>query len=107
MSGDPRSAVLYSRSECPLCFALKRAASRAARRHGVPLSIVDIETDAGLTGMYATRVPVLVLPGGGTLQGRVPAADVDAAFRAAAQQEGRARRPGWLRRMLGRAGARV
>ena len=103
MSDGPAPAVLYSRSDCPLCFSLRRAAARAARRHGIPLSIVDIETDAALAIEYADRVPVLVLPGGGTLQGRVPPADVDAAFRAAALQGGRAGRPGWLRRILGRA----
>ncbi len=84
---------------------MKRAAARAARRHGIPLSVVDVEADAGLATTYADRVPVLVLPGGGTLQGRTAPADIDAAFRAAALQRGRAGRLGWLRRILGRAGA--
>jgi glutaredoxin len=101
MSDEAGAAVLYGRPGCPLCFALKRSASRAAARHGIPLKIVDVLSDAALASRYASDVPVLVLPGGRVLQGCVAAGEVDSAFRAAARLAGGAPGPRWLRRILG------
>ncbi|MBI1949956.1 MAG: glutaredoxin family protein [Acidobacteria bacterium] len=102
MSGDPpeeiAAAVLYARQGCSPCFALKRLAARSARRHGVPLRVVDIDSDPALRERYDREVPVLDLPGGGRLQGRVPAGEVDEAFRRAAGRGGGA---AWLKRLPG------
>jgi hypothetical protein len=75
-------AVLYSRAHCGPCYALRRSAARAARRAGLPLVVVDIDSDPVLASRYGTEVPVLILPGGRTLSGRVLPGEVDAAFRA-------------------------
>ncbi len=84
-SGASHAAILYSRPGCPLCFSLLRTARRAARRHGVPLRVVDIRSDAELLARYDTEVPVLALPGGGTIQGAATPEDVEAAFEKAAR----------------------
>ncbi len=76
-------AVLYSRPDCPLCFALRRIAARAARRAGIPLRVKDISSDPDLMARYGSEVPVLELPGGGTLGARATDAEVNAAFRQA------------------------
>jgi glutaredoxin len=81
MTEQGAAAVVYTRPGCAPCFALKRLAARAARRHGVRLSTVDITGDAGLEAAYGARVPVLLLPGGIVLEGRVEAAAVERAFR--------------------------
>jgi VanZ family protein len=85
----PGEAVLFTRPGCPLCYALHRAAARAARRAAVPLRVVDITHDATLASRYKNEVPVLLLPGGRRLQGRVEPGEVEAAFREAVQDGGR------------------
>lgn len=74
------AAVLYSRSDCSLCFVLHRSAARASRRHGVPLVAIDIDSDADLVARYGRDIPVLILPGGEMICGRAEARKVEAAF---------------------------
>ena len=92
-----RGAVLYTRRDCPLCFALRRAAARAARRHRVALAIVDVDGDPDLRARYGDAVPVLVLPDGPRFTGRASAAALETAFREAA---GRPPRRRWWRRLV-------
>ena len=84
------NAVLYSRHGCSPCFAMRRAAEHAARRWGLILTVVDIDKDPALAARYGQEVPVLALPGGVVLKGRVQAGEVEAAFATAA----RGARPG-------------
>jgi hypothetical protein len=63
---------------------MQREAKRAARRTGIPLRVVEIGGDAEMERLYGTAVPVLVIPGGETLQGRCGPGEVDGAFRRAA-----------------------
>jgi hypothetical protein len=79
----PDAAMLYSRAGCSPCFALRRSASRASRRSGLPLVVLDVDGDPDLARLYGNEVPVLVMPGGRSLRGRVSPAEVDAAFREA------------------------
>ena len=81
----PPGAVLYTRRACPLCFALARLAARSSRRHGVGLVEVDVDVDPALIVLYGDRVPVLELPGGGSITGRAGAQEVDEAFRRAVE----------------------
>jgi VanZ family protein/glutaredoxin len=76
--------VLYSRSGCAPCFAVKRAAGRAARRRGVELAIVDVDSDPDLRRLHGNEVPVLALPGGRLIRGGATADEIDRAFREAA-----------------------
>jgi len=106
--GGGVEAILYSRPDCPLCFALRRAAKRGARRHGLALRVVEVGADPVLEARYGRDVPVLVLPGGRTIRGRARYDEVERAFREAASLAGEAhlRRPGggrpWLRRLVPR-----
>jgi hypothetical protein len=69
---------------------MRRAAEHAARRCGLMLTIIDVDTDPDLAARYGHEVPVLALPGGIVLKGRVEAGEVEAAFATAAA----AARPG-------------
>jgi glutaredoxin len=105
-------ALLYTRTGCPLCYVLCRAARRAARRHGVPLAVIDVDADPLLRARYGDEVPVLELPGEPPLRGRAGAREIDAAFRRVAGRHGASRGPtdpppgGWLRRILAAAAGR-
>ncbi|HEU4400543.1 MAG TPA: glutaredoxin family protein [Candidatus Polarisedimenticolia bacterium] len=81
--GTPE-AVLYSRADCPLCYALTRTARRAARRSGLPLRILDVDRSEELRRLHGHEVPVLELPGGRIVRGRATPDEVEAAFRQAA-----------------------
>ena len=110
-AGPVPGAVLYTRRGCSPCFALRRTASRAARRFGVSLLVVDIDDDAALLARYDREVPVLEFPDGRRICGRAAPGEVEAAFGAALasgvprSRPGR-RLPGWLARILGRADGR-
>jgi hypothetical protein len=75
---------------------MRRAAARAARRSGMALVVVDVDSDPRLQARYGLEVPVLTLPGGPTLSGRVEPGVIEAAFARAAGLRpgvaGRARR---------------
>ena len=89
-------AVLYARAGCPPCFALKRLAGRSARRYDVPLHVIAIDSEPELIALFGDQVPVLLLPGGGRVQGGAGAREVDEAFRRATP-----RRPlSWVRGLL-------
>ena len=92
-------AVLYAWDGCPPCFALKRLAGRSARRHGVRLRVVEVDSDPELVRRFGDQVPVLLLPDGGRVQGGAAARDVEEAFLRLDVW----RRGSWMRRLLGRA----
>lgn len=99
----PQEAVLYTRAGCPPCFVLRRAAERTGRRHAIRLRVVDVAADPVLEERFGRLVPVLVLPGGRTLSGRVEPADLESAYREAGRRAmaGRRMRVGpWLRSAL-------
>lgn len=102
MSGpipEAGEAVLYARDGCPPCFALQRLAGRLARRHGVRLRVIEIDSDPDLVERFGEQVPVLLLPGGVRVQGRAGAREVEEAFQRASVR----RPPSWMRRLLGLA----
>jgi len=96
---DEGEAVLYARVGCPPCFVLKRLAARSARRHGVRLRVIAVDSDPDLVARYGDQVPVLLLPDGGRVQGGAGAREVEEAFRRAAPRRGRS----WVRGLLGLA----
>ena len=79
--GDVDEAVLYTKPDCPLCFALHRSAAKAARGASIPLRVIDISQDTTLQSRYGNEVPVLELPGGRRIQGRAAPGEVERAFR--------------------------
>src|SRR5207245_3787816 len=92
----PETALLYTRADCPLGFALRRSALRAARRRGLRVRVLDIDVDPDLRARYDAEVPVLVLPDGTTIRGRASALEVEIAFTRAADflRRPRERTPG-------------
>ena len=95
-------AILYTRPGCAPCFVLRRSAARIARRHAIRLRVVDVRTDPDLEARFGREVPVLALPGGRTLRGRVEPDELEVAFREA-RGAFAGRRTGvvpWLRRAL-------
>ena len=52
--------VLYVRRDCHLCADMHRELAALAPRRGFSLSLVDIDSDAGLIARYGHKVPVLV-----------------------------------------------
>ena len=85
-------AVLYTRTDCPLCYSMKREASRLARRFRLSLRTVDISGNRDLLSRYGSKVPVLVLPGGVTFRGRAQNKALSAAFRDASAGDRRPER---------------
>ena len=85
-------AVLYTRTDCPLCFSMKREASRLARGFRLPLRTVDISGNRDLLSRYGSEVPVLVFPGGVTFRGRAENTALAAAFRDASAGDRRPER---------------
>jgi hypothetical protein len=59
---------------------MKRAAGRAARRRNVALVVVDVDSDPDLRRRYGDQVPVLELPGGRFLRGRVTSDEIERAL---------------------------
>lgn len=96
------TALLYTRPDCPLCFAMHRTAARAARRHRIPLRLVDISDDPILTERFGLEIPVLMLPDGQTFRGRADSKSLEAAFRRVTRRNAGA--VAWLRRLFGLAG---
>lgn len=55
--------VLYTRAACHLCADMLAGARPIAARHGVDVTLVDIDTDPELAHRYNLAIPVLELDG--------------------------------------------
>lgn len=53
-----------TRDGCHLCDDARPVVSRAARRAGVDLEEVDVDSDEELRQAYGTRIPLVLGPGG-------------------------------------------
>jgi VanZ family protein/glutaredoxin len=80
-AGGGARVVLYSRSGCAPCFEMKRAAGRAGRRLGIPMVVVDVDSDPDLRQRHGDEVPVLELPGGRLIRGRATSDEIESALR--------------------------
>jgi hypothetical protein len=63
VTGEGEGAVLYVRQGCHLCdqFLLELTLDLGPRLEG--LTVLDVDTDAGLAAAYGLRVPVLAVAG--------------------------------------------
>ncbi len=61
----PRSVVLVTRKGCTLCAAAEPVVSRAAADAGVPLEVLDVDTDVPPPdrAQWTDKVPVVLLDG--------------------------------------------
>lgn len=55
--------VLYTRADCHLCANMLEAASPIAARHGLDITLVDIDADLDIARRYNLAIPVLELDG--------------------------------------------
>jgi hypothetical protein len=80
---EARSLVFVTRADCGLCEEGLALVGMYARREGVSVELVDVDSDRRLTEQFGDRVPV-VLDSAGTVlaEGRIGAS---AARRAAAR----------------------
>ena len=60
----PAGLVVVSREGCGLCDDMLQALAELERDHGLPpVTIVDVDSDPGLTRQFGLKVPVLLLDG--------------------------------------------
>lgn len=55
--------VIYTRRECGLCHEAADAIAPIARRRGLSVELVDVDTDAELVRLYGNEVPVVFVNG--------------------------------------------
>lgn len=71
---------LYTRAGCTLCAELYAAAEPIARRYGVVIREVDIDTDPALREQYGWDIPVLLWRGSEVCRHRLDAASLERAL---------------------------
>ncbi|CAB3787060.1 glutaredoxin family protein [Pararobbsia alpina] len=52
--------TVYSRAWCHLCDELCAALAPLAERYGVPVDVIDVDSDPALEDRYGERVPVVL-----------------------------------------------
>jgi glutaredoxin len=52
--------TVYSRAWCHLCDELCAALAPIAERYGVPVDVIDVDSDPALDDRYGERVPVVL-----------------------------------------------
>jgi glutaredoxin len=55
--------TVYSREDCPLCEELLAELAPFAQTRGIPLQIVDVDSDPVLCRRYGLKVPLVDLSG--------------------------------------------
>lgn len=70
----PREVVMYTRQGCHLCEDAWQVLERAARRHRLSLTKIDVDTDPALAERYGLCVPVVLIDGKERFRGVVNAA---------------------------------
>lgn len=77
----PREVVMYTRQGCHLCDDAWALLERAAARHRLTLSKVDVDSDPAPVERYGLCVPVVVIDGQERFRGVVNAALLDRVLR--------------------------
>jgi glutaredoxin len=55
--------TVYSRTWCHLCDDMLAALEPIAARYGVPVDVIDVDSDPALEALHGERVPVLIADG--------------------------------------------
>ena len=64
MSQLPPGLVVLNREGCGLCHEMLLALAEMERAGAIPsVTVVDVDSDAGLTRQFGLKVPVLLLDG--------------------------------------------
>ncbi len=61
----------YTKEGCPLCRTAEEMLEEIAGEYGLTVNRIDISDDREARRRYAEMIPVIELPGGGVLWGRI------------------------------------
>jgi glutaredoxin len=89
-AGSRREVVLYTRQGCHLCEQAWELLQTAARRHGLELRQVDVDSDPALLEQYDQCVPVVAIDGKVRFRGVVNAVLLERQLRGRNQNDERA-----------------
>jgi glutaredoxin len=68
---DHLHVIMYTRAGCQLCVSAWEELSRAQRRFGFRLQVIDIDTDPQLMAQHGESVPVVTVNGKVRFRGEV------------------------------------
>jgi len=54
---------LFTRADCCLCDDAKEVLERVRRDHPFELTVVDVDSDREIAGMYGQLIPVITIDG--------------------------------------------
>lgn len=66
-----RRITLYGKPDCPLCDRAERWLRKFQRRFRFEIDVIDITQDPSLFERYCFDIPVIEVPGGPQLAGRL------------------------------------
>jgi hypothetical protein len=76
----PARFVLYSRFGCGLCEEMLLALTALPAAAGLPVEVVDVDTDAAARVRYGHKIPVLLFAGELVCRGHLDPTEVDKAL---------------------------
>ena len=76
----PVELRLYTKTDCPLCDAMKAELARARVQPSFVLVEVDIERDPALRALHGSSIPVLELGGRAIAKGRIEAREFESRY---------------------------
>lgn len=71
------SIVIYTRRECGLCDEAKHAIAPIAKRLGLNIELIDVDSDPELMKLYGLEVPVVFVNGRKAFKYRVDTAKLE------------------------------
>jgi glutaredoxin len=79
-SSVPRTVVFYTKAGCHLCDDARDLLEELAASVAFELTEIDIRTDLSIFEEYRYRIPVIIIDGQTTIEGRISLADLRRAF---------------------------
>jgi hypothetical protein len=73
--------LLYSRPGCGLCEELLSELSLMPVARGIPIDVIDVDSEPAARARYGHKIPVLLLGGELVCHGRLDPEEVDKALR--------------------------
>ena len=80
MPSEPLGFVLYSRPGCTLCEEMCLALAALPASQGMPLQVIDVDSDPRTRLRYGHKIPVLLLAGDLVCHGRLDPEEVHKAL---------------------------
>ncbi len=83
-SSPPHQVVFYTKAGCHLCDEARELLEDLAAGLSIELTEIDIRTDMQIFEEYRYRIPVIIIDGLATVEGRINLTDLRRAFARAA-----------------------